>query len=209
MNRFLIYSISWWILVFFCNIQWIFALDVLPWVTSVQELATQVANNTTEQVNFFTAESNVSDNPVYTAANRTVNSSEASESGDSSITVFVTEMIPWAKCECVSMTPWNNPSARIIDCGDITTRKYQCTLEPWLSSFQKMFAGIIRYLIYIVLLLWVLALASLGVAWGWAGGDDVKMKTNLKKWWINIFAWLIILFLFQYILRFIAPWVYQ
>ncbi|MBP9779004.1 hypothetical protein KBD33_00105 [Candidatus Gracilibacteria bacterium] len=209
MNRFLIYSISGGILVFFCNIQGIFALDVLPGVTSVQELATQVANNTTEQVNFFTAESNVSDNPVYTAANRTVNSSEASESGDSSITVFVTEMIPGAKCECVSMTPGNNPSARIIDCGDITTRKYQCTLEPGLSSFQKMFAGIIRYLIYIVLLLGVLALASLGVAWGWAGGDDVKMKTNLKKWGINIFAGLIILFLFQYILRFIAPWVYQ
>lgn len=142
--------------------------------------------------------------PLLKAASKATNAE-----GSEDITVFVTELIPWADCVCVSMTPWNNPSGSATYCGDITTRKYQCTLHPWLSSFQSMLAGIIRYLIYIVLLLWVLALASLGVAWGWAGGDDVKMKTNLKKWWVNILAWLIILFLFQYILRFIAPWVYQ
>jgi hypothetical protein len=133
--------------------------------------------------------------PLLKAASKATNAE-----GSEDITVFVTELIPWADCVCVSSD---------TSCSTLTTRKYQCTLQPWLSSFQSMLAGIIRYLIYIVLLLWVLALASLGVAWGWAGGDDVKMKTNLKKWWVNIFAWLIILFLFQYILRFIAPWVYQ
>jgi len=51
-----------------------------------------------------------------------------------------------------------------------------------LSGFQKVFAQIIRYFIYIVLLLGVLGIVGLGIAWAFAGGDDVKMKTTLKHW---------------------------
>jgi ABC-type uncharacterized transport system permease subunit len=63
--------------------------------------------------------------------------------------------------------------------------------------------------INIVLLLGVLAVVSLGIAWSFAGGDDIKAKSTLKKWAINIIIGLIILFFFTYILQFLAPWVYQ
>ena len=125
------------------------------------------------------------------------------------ITIYTSEKIPGAKCTCVSQTKWNNESARTTSCDDITTRKYACVVQPWLGNFQKMFATIIRYLINITLLLGVLAMVGLGIAWSWAGGDDAKAKSSLKKWWVNIIVWLMILFLFQYILRFIAPWIYQ
>jgi ABC-type uncharacterized transport system permease subunit len=63
--------------------------------------------------------------------------------------------------------------------------------------------------INIVLLLGVLAVVGLGIAWSFAGGDDIKAKSTLKKWAVNIIIGLIILFFFTYILRFLAPWVYQ
>jgi hypothetical protein len=94
------------------------------------------------------------------------------------------------------------------NCWDMITRKYECIVQPWLIGFQNIFATIIRYLVNIVLLLGVLAIAGLGVAWSWAGWDDAKAKTALKKWGTNIIVWLIILFLFQYILRLLAPWIY-
>ena len=133
--------------------------------------------------------------------------------------VYVSEKIPWADCQCYvwwnMAADWMWPPTPIVGwevCPSsvpITERKYKCTINPWLWNFQAMFADIIRYLINIVLLLWVLAIAWLGVAWAWAAGDDAKAKSALKKWWVNIVAWLIILFLFQYILHFIAPWIYQ
>jgi hypothetical protein len=53
-------------------------------------------------------------------------------------------------------------------------------------GFQEVFAKIIRYVINIVLLLGVLAVVGLGIAWSFAGGDDVKAKSTLKTWAINI-----------------------
>jgi hypothetical protein len=55
----------------------------------------------------------------------------------------------------------------------------------------------------------VLAVVGLGIAWAWAGGDDAKMKTKLKTWGMNIVVGLTILFLFRYILGFLAPWIYK
>jgi hypothetical protein len=63
--------------------------------------------------------------------------------------------------------------------------------------------------INIVLLLGVLSVVGLGIAWSFAWGDDVKAKSSLKKWAINIIIGLVILFMFRYILLFLAPWVYQ
>ena len=94
-------------------------------------------------------------------------------------------------------------------CGIMTTKKYKCTVQAGLSGFQAVFAQIIRYAINIVLLLGVLAVVGLGIAWSFAGGDDVKMKSTLKTWAINIIVGLVILFMFRYILLFLAPWVYQ
>jgi len=59
------------------------------------------------------------------------------------------------------------------------------------------------------MLLGVLGIVGLGIAWAWAGGDDVKVKSNLKKWGINIAIGLVILFFFRYILTIIAPWIYN
>jgi hypothetical protein len=37
----------------------------------------------------------------------------------------------------------------------------------------------------------------------------VKAKSTLKTWAINIVIWLLILFMFRYILLFLAPWIYR
>ncbi len=59
------------------------------------------------------------------------------------------------------------------------------------------------------MLLGVLGIVGLGIAWSLAGGDDIKAKSSLKKWGVNILVGLTLLFLFSYILRFLAPWIYQ
>jgi hypothetical protein len=63
--------------------------------------------------------------------------------------------------------------------------------------------------INITILLGVLAVVGLGIAWSLAGGDDVKAKSSLKSWAINIIAGVVILFFFRYILMFLAPWIYN
>ena len=128
-------------------------------------------------------------------------------------TIFTTEVVPGADCICAV----DNRDSKDINwgatlesqCWPITTRKYKCTLPTGLSGFQTVFAKIIRYVINIVLLLGVLAIVGLGIAWSFAGGDDVKAKSTLKTWAINIVMGLIILFMFRYILLFLAPWVYN
>lgn len=117
-------------------------------------------------------------------------------SGD--LKTITSEKVPGATCTCQEGA----------DCTKVETRKYVCTSLKGLTGFQQVFAQIIRYVINIVLLLGVLAVAGLGVAWSFAGGDDIKMKSTLKKWAINIIIGLVILFMFGYILRFLAPWVY-
>ena len=139
----------------------------------------------------------------------------SSSSASKTMTVIVTEEIPWAKCDCINDTnivkkddEWNNMPAA-MNCGNPATRKYSCEVKTWLAWFQATFAELIRYSIYIVMLLGVLGIVGLGIAWAFAGGDDVKAKTTLKTWWVNIVVGLTILFLFTYILRFLAPWIFQ
>ncbi len=130
-------------------------------------------------------------------------------------TVIVTELVPWADCICgTKWTEWKFESNWKVNesCSsniDVQKRVYQCTVQSWFWSFQKMFAQIIRWFIFIVMLLGVLGIVWLGIAWAWAGGDDVKAKWNLKKWGINIAIGLVILFFFRYILTIIAPWIYN
>jgi hypothetical protein len=134
-------------------------------------------------------------------------------------TIFTSEKVPGANCVCVAdgatrtedingntMNPWIWEAACS---GEVSKRKYQCTLPTWLAGFQSILAQIIRWVINIVLLLGVLAVVGLGIAWSFAGWDDIKAKSTLKKWAVNIIIGLIILFFFKYILAFLAPWVYQ
>ncbi len=154
--------------------------------------------------------------------NNTADSSQKSASSFNkwaSIKVTTTEIIPGAKCKCIySAGPtkvddkWNSTEFTIDDgeCKwvNIAEKKYVCEIQPWLWSFQQIFAQIIRYLVNITLVFWVLAIVGLGIAWSLAGGEDAKAKSSLKSWGINIMIGLVILFLFQYILRFLAPWIY-
>ena len=119
---------------------------------------------------------------------------------DGKLTIITSEAVPWADCSCKDT---------INQCTVVTTRKYECTTNKWMLGFQEIFAKIIRYVINIVLLLGVLAVVGLGIAWSFAWGDDVKAKSTLKTWAINIVIWLLILFIFRYILLFLAPWIYR
>lgn len=135
------------------------------------------------------------------------------------ITTIVSEKIPGATCVCVAAwaggetgadwmwppTPWIWEDA----CGNITTRKYKCTTGSGIVGFQVVFAKLIRFVVNMVLLLGVLAVVWLGIAWSFAGAEDVKAKSTLKTWAINIIIGLVILFLFRQILVFLAPWVYK
>ncbi len=129
------------------------------------------------------------------------------------IKIYTTENVPGWNCKCWVMdAEWSFQDVALGSngkCMTMQTRLYECTVQSWLGSFQEIFAKIIKYLINIVLLLGVLAIVGLGIAWSWAGWDDAKAKSTLKKWGINIVIGLTILFLFQYILRFLAPWIYQ
>lgn len=74
-----------------------------------------------------------------------------------------------------------------------------------MSLFKKM----MNWVVQIATLLRVLAIAALGVAWAVAGGDDPEYKKTLKDWVIGIMIGLVILFMFSYILRFLAPWIFE
>lgn len=90
----------------------------------------------------------------------------------------------------------------------IEERAYICTHASGLAGFQQVFAQIVRWIVNISLLLGVLAIAALGVAWAIAGSDDPAYKKFLKDWLVNLIIGLIILFMFRYILFFLAPWVF-
>lgn len=142
----------------------------------------------------------VSANAASQAAQGTTSSTAAGPTK-----IIVTERVPGGDCTCIAegaKTQWE------AACGTPENRKYECTVPQWLAGFQAVFAKIIRYFIYIVLLLGVLGIVGLGMAWAFAGGDDVKMKTTLKHWWVNVLVGLILLFLFSYILMALAPWVF-
>ncbi len=124
-------------------------------------------------------------------------------------TVILTEEIPWGNCRCIEVVRWNNRSADTNgSCSDPATRKYSCTVKTGLAGFEATFAAIVKYVVYIVMLLGVLGIVGLGIAWMFAGGDDIKMKASLKKWGVNVLIGLTLLFMFGSILKFIAPWIY-
>ena len=149
-----------------------------------------------------------------------------SSSSSSVNTIFTSEAVPGASCKCVAdwaqdytftttddtygVQTWTVKWTWESACGaNVAKRKYECTVPTGLDGFQSVFAQIIRFVINIVLLLGVLSVVGLGIAWSFAWGDDIKAKSTLKMWAINILIGLAILFFFRYILLFLAPWVYQ
>lgn len=116
------------------------------------------------------------------------------------MSVMTTEKIPGGECVCVDDSDKT--------CSNLETRKYSCTVTKWLNGFQKIFANIIKYFIYIVMLTGVAALVGLGIAWSIYGSADEHGAKALKSYAINFIIGLTILFLFSFILRFLAPWIY-
>lgn len=153
-------------------------------------------------------EGSIAPDGTVTGDPKAVEAATKAAADDKLINTITSEMVPGAHCICLKngIATWTVDVACV---GPITERKYQCTSAKWLSGFQEIFANLIRYVINIVLLLGVLAVVGLGIVWSFAGGDDVKMKSTLKTWAINIVVWLVILFMFRYILMFLAPWVYR
>lgn len=137
--------------------------------------------------------------------------------------VILNEKIPGGNCECAKKkaeTPKDSKDildnyeilkwpACITDPNTGERPVYICSHASGLSGFQQTLASVIRWVIMVCLLLGVLAIAALGVAWAMAGAEDSETKKFLKNWIINLIVGLIILFLFQPILKFLAPWVYQ
>jgi hypothetical protein len=139
-----------------------------------------------------------------------INNSTTNTTSDSAakkVVTVVSEKVPGATCVCYiggnAWWPECPPGTKISE------RKYQCTTDAGMTGFQKVFAQMIRFVINIVMLLGVLAVVGLGIAWSFAGWDDMKMKSTLKTWAINLVIGFIILFMFRYILLFLAPWIYK
>ncbi len=67
-------------------------------------------------------------------------------------------------------------------CGTQYTRKYVCSVPVGWQAFQLIIGSLLKYIVYVGLLLGVLALVVLGVAWsvngaiGGGGGGDVGKK---------------------------------
>ncbi len=129
---------------------------------------------------------------------------KASEDVDASkswwpITVITTELIPGAACTCTDA---------VNQCKKVETRKYECTVQKGMTAFQQIIGKIIKWFIYIIMLLGVLAIVGAGIMM--AFWSDSEEYTKKAKWWaMNIIIGLVILFTFSYILKLLAPWVYQ
>jgi hypothetical protein len=66
---------------------------------------------------------------------------------------------------------------------------------------------IVKWFVYISMLLGVLAIVGAGILYAW-GSDSEEYSKKAKGWVMNIFIGLLILFTFRYILGFLAPWVF-
>ena len=151
---------------------------------------------------------------IDTARANATQKATAMVDGTAPTEVYVTEKIPWAECTCVNDTNTvkkddeGNDYQANYNCGDPKTRKYVCKVGKWLTSFQNIFREIVRWVVYVVMLLGVLAIAGAGILWAW--GSDSEEYTKKAKWWVmNIVIGLFILFTFRYILGFLAPWIFR
>ncbi len=120
--------------------------------------------------------------------------------------VIVSEKVPGATCKCyIGGAPTDDATC---ENAKVEERLYQCTIQKGMTSFQIMIREIVRWFVYIIMLLWVLALVWAGILWAW--GSESEEYTKKAKWWaVNIIIWLVILFSFRYILGFLAPWIFR
>lgn len=134
-------------------------------------------------------------------ASQTNNSpATTTSSTNSKITVITTEEIPGGGCVC--------KDEKNTKCDKIETRKYECTVTSGMSAFQGIMGTLIKWFIYIIMLLGVLAIVGAGIMMTF-GSDSEEYTKKAKGWAMNIIIGLVILFTFSYILKLLAPWIYQ
>lgn len=147
----------------------------------------------------------ISRSEALAAATEAVNNAQSKDP----VKVMVTEKIPGATCWCNiggvrQGSAWESCGSDI----PVDQRRYECTVWGGLSGFQEMFREITRWVVYITMLLWVFAIAGVGIMMAYTGSSDEWGAKAAKKWAINIVVGLVILFTFRYILWFIAPWIF-
>lgn len=108
----------------------------------------------------------------------------------SSITVEVTEKVPWAGCTWP--TDW----------------VYKCNLGTGFGSVMAMLGKMIKYFTFIASLAGVLFIVINGILYSMSG-MDAGMKDEAKKRITKTLLGLIVLLLSGLILNMIAPWVYK
>lgn len=111
------------------------------------------------------------------------------------LTIEVTEQVPWAKCDTWSInSSW--------------TKIYKCTVERWFGTVKSTIWAIIKYFTYITWLAWVLYIIinwiMLSMSW-----LEQSMKETAKKHIQKVLIWLVLLLLSWVLLNLIAPWIYQ
>lgn len=124
------------------------------------------------------------------------------DSWSDSITVTVTEKIPWANCTPEEGKPVKN------DAWEEIWRTYDCKVGKGFSSVVEMMWAIIKYFTFLAGLGWVLYIVINGIMYS-MGGMDQSMKDESKKRVQKTIIWLVLLFLSWVLLNIIAPWIYK
>jgi lysylphosphatidylglycerol synthetase-like protein (DUF2156 family) len=123
------------------------------------------------------------------------NANDSTTSSDT-VTVYVTEKVPWAGCSKDDEKSKNG------------TTIYKCEIAKWAEQIVSTLWSIIKYFTYIASLVWVLFIVFNGIMYSmwWA---DQSLKDEAKKRIIWTLLWLTVLLLSGPILQLIAPWIYK
>jgi hypothetical protein len=121
--------------------------------------------------------------------------------GEGTVTVIVTEKLPWADCDTEKTIPTTSGS----DGKEMTV--YECQVKKWTAWFFDALSFVIKYFTYIVGLLWVLFIVYNWILYSMWWIDD-SSKADAKKRIIWTILGLVLLFLAWTILKLIAPWIY-
>jgi len=105
-------------------------------------------------------------------------------------TVITTEKVPWI--DCTTEKAW-----------DVETRRYKCTVKPWFESFMDVLKWLVKYFLFIAVLVVVFMLALSWVRMSIAGKNEAA-----KKQFMHLIEAILVIFLMGFILNTIAPWVY-
>lgn len=137
-----------------------------------------------------------------------------------SVSVLVTEKIPWIPCSKVDWTydsttwwymysnsDWQTSWVRGGDKQYEVAIMYDCKVSRWTYAIIQMLWSILKYFTYIASLVWVLFIVYNWILYSMSWIDE-WMKKESKDRIVWTLIWLLILFLAWPLLKILAPWVY-